>query len=87
MPEKPPEDHASRVRASFDALHDQVGSRLDPAGREAIEKIRAAATAKDAAALKAHLAQLQEHHGWLYTELAAHPRVANLLDELALLGL
>lgn len=87
MPKEPPDEHAARVRESFDSLHAQVGPRLDRAGRDAIEKIRSAAETKDAAALRAHLADLQERHGWLYKELAAHPRVANLLDELALLGL
>ena len=87
MVDKPPDEHAARVHESFDSLHAQVGGRLDAAGREAIEKIRAAAASKDTAALRAHLTDLQERHGWLYKELAAHPRVANLLDELALLGL
>ncbi len=87
MPEKPPDDHAFRVQESFDALHEQVGERLDPSGREAIEKLRAAAALKDGAALRAGLNELRQQHGWLYKELAAHPRVANLLDELALLGL
>ena len=87
MAEKPPDDHVSRVRESFDDLHAQVGSRLDASGRDAMEKIREAAASRDAAALRAHLADLRERHGWLYKELAAHPRVANLLDELALLGL
>jgi hypothetical protein len=87
MGEPPADDHAKRVHESFDALHKQVGDRMDPAGRDAIEKIRTAAASKDAAALRAHLAELEERHGWLYKELAAHPRLANLLDELALLGL
>jgi hypothetical protein len=87
MADKPLDDHASRVQQSFDDLHQKVGDRLDAAGREAIEKVRAAAAARDAAALKEGLAQLQEGHGWLYKELAAHPRLAILLDELALLGL
>jgi len=34
-----------------------------------------------------HLDDLRERHGWLYKELAEHPRVAQLLDELALFGL
>jgi len=33
------------------------------------------------------LKELRDQHGWLYRELASHPRLANLLDELALLGL
>lgn len=87
MADKPPDDHEQRVSESFDALHRQVGGRLDAAGREAIDRIRSAAAARDTAALKNHLAELRERHGWLYNELAAHPRVANLLDELALFGL
>jgi hypothetical protein len=80
-------NHRSRVSESFDALQAKVGSRLDDAGRDAIQRIQAAAEAKDTAALKSHLADLRERHGWLYTELAEHPRVAQLLDELALFGL
>ena len=88
MVEQPPsDDHRARVSESFDSLREQVGGRLDPAGRDAIDRIREAAAARDTAALRAHLAELQERHGWLYKELAAHPRIANLLDELALLGL
>ncbi|MEX0878768.1 MAG: hypothetical protein WEF99_07205 [Thermoanaerobaculia bacterium] len=87
MADKPSDDHASRVHQSFDDLDQKVGGRLDEAGREAIAKVRAAAASRDAAALKEGLANLQEQHGWLYTELAAHPRIAILLDELALLGL
>jgi hypothetical protein len=80
-------DHDRRVSESFDALHEKVGGRLDDAGRDAIRKIREAAAAKDTAALQSHLTDLRERHGWLYNELAEHPRVAQLLDELALFGL
>ncbi|HEY3205130.1 MAG TPA: hypothetical protein VGL03_15885 [Thermoanaerobaculia bacterium] len=82
-----PEDHEARVHESFDSLQRQVGDRLDELGREAIEKLRAAAAARDGEALRTGLNELRERHGWLYKELAAHPRIANLLDELALLGL
>jgi hypothetical protein len=87
MKEKTPDEHEARVHESFDALHEQVGQRLDETGRGAIEKLRAAAVAKDGAALRAGLNELRQGHGWLYRELAAHPRIANLLDDLALLGL
>ncbi len=87
MPDQPSDDHASRVQQSFDDLHEKVGSRLDASGREAIEKVRSAAASRDAARLREGLAKLQEEHGWLYKELASHPRIAILLDELALLGL
>jgi hypothetical protein len=87
MSRKPPDDHVSRINESFDELHRKVEERLDDAGREAIDRVRAAAASRDAAALRAGLDELKQRHGWLYKELAAHPRIANLLDELALLGL
>jgi ubiquinone biosynthesis protein UbiJ len=87
MAEKPPDDHAARVQASFDALHDKVGPKLDESSRAAIESVRAAAASKDADALRARVSELKERHGWLYRELATHPQIAILLDELALLGL
>jgi hypothetical protein len=88
MAEKPPsDDHAARVHESFTSLHEKVGGRLDETSRAAIEKLRSAAAARDGEALRAGLKELRDRHGWLYRELATHPRVANLLDELALLGL
>ncbi len=87
MAEKtPPDDHAARVHASFDALHEKVGGKLDGASRTAIEKVRVAAADRDRKALRARVEELRERHGWLYKELAAHPQIATLLDELALLG-
>lgn len=87
MAESDSDPHRTRVSESFDALQAKVGGRLDDAGRDSIQRIQAAAAAKDTAALKTHLADLRERHGWLYKELAEHPRVAQLLDELALFGL
>jgi hypothetical protein len=87
MAEKPRDEHESRVHESFDSLHSQVSGRIDAAGRDAIEKLRAAAAARDGEALRRGLKSLRDEHGWLYRELAAHPRLANLLDDLALLGL
>lgn len=81
------EEHAARVRESFDSLHDKIGARMDESQREALENLRAAAHARDGEALRKGLRDLRDRHGWLYRELAEHPRVANLLDELALLGL
>jgi hypothetical protein len=86
-PKPPSDDHQTRVSESFDALDAKVGGRLNDADREAIQKIRSAAASKDTAALRSHLDDLRERHGWLYKELAEHPRVAQLLDELALFGL
>ncbi len=89
MAEKPRDEHESRVHESFDSLYekDPVRGRIDDAGRDALEKLRAAAAARNGAALRSGLKELRDQHGWLYRELAAHPRLANLLDELALLGL
>jgi hypothetical protein len=87
MADKPPaDDHAARVDDSFDALHATVGDRLDDSSRAAVDRLREAAGAKDGDALRRQLTELRENHGWLYKELAAHPKVATLLDELALLG-
>jgi hypothetical protein len=60
MIDKPRDEHEARVHESFDSLHAQVGERLDDAGRGAIEKLRAAAVAKDGAALRAGLNELRQ---------------------------
>jgi hypothetical protein len=85
-PEKP-DEHAARVRETFDSLHATLGEKLDAEARESVEKLRAAAALKDGAALRAQLTDVRQRHGWLYRELVAHPRLSALLDELALLGL
>ena len=82
-----PDDHAKRVHESFDSLHEKLGPKLDAGARASVEKLRAAAVKKDGAAVREHLTDVRQSHGWLYRELVAHPRVAALLDELALLGL
>jgi hypothetical protein len=83
------ETHQKNVRESFESLYEreQVRGRIDDSGRDALEKLRTAAAARDGAALRTGLKDLRDQHGWLYRELAAHPRLANLLDDLALLGL
>ena len=88
MTEKPPgnDNHVERVHASFDALNQKVGRHLDADARTAIEKVRTAAVERDRDAMREHMDALRERHGWLYKELAAHPQVATLLDELALWG-
>lgn len=82
-----PDDHADRVHETFNSLNAKLGARLDAGARESVEKLRAAAVEKDGAAVRAHLTEVRQSHGWLYRELVAHPMVAALLDELALLGL
>lgn len=81
------DDHAKRVHESFDSLHEKLGPRLDAGARESVEKLRAAAVEMNGAAVRERLTEVRQSHGWLYRELVAHPTVAALLDELALLGL
>ena len=81
-----PSDHESRVHEAFDAFHEKVGARLDGEARDTVEKLRAAAAEKDAERVREHMGEVKEKHGWLYRELAEHPAIANLLDELALWG-
>lgn len=87
MAERPEDPHAARVSASFDSLHAKVGEKLDTDARDAMTKLRQAAADKNGDALRTGLKDLRDRHGWLYRELAAHPQVAALLDELALIGL
>ena len=86
-PKPPPTTTRRGSRSPSTRSHAQVGERLDYAGHGAIQRIRLAFASKDTASLKSHLAELRESHGWLYKELAEHPRIAQLLDELALFGL
>ena len=87
MAEEGKPEHETRVREAFDGLAEKLGDKLDSDAREAIEKLRAAAAEKNGTALRKQLTSVRERHGWLYRELVAHPRLATLLDELALLGL
>ncbi len=90
---KPPEATESddqrqdRVRAAFDDLGAKLGDRVSPEARATVEGLRAAALEKDAERVRGHLDALKEKHGWLWEELTSHPRVAALVNELALMGL
>jgi hypothetical protein len=78
--------HASRVREAFDSFLDGRAENLDAHGQGLIDRLRDAAASRDREGLREHLAEAKERHGWLYRELAAHPQLATLLDELALWG-
>jgi hypothetical protein len=78
--------HRVRVNDAFDAFADQHGDRLDAPGQGLLDRLRSAATDRDRERLRAHLTEAKEKHGWLYRELAEHPALATLLDELALWG-
>ena len=82
----PSDDHSARVREAFDSLHQKLGDRLDSGARESVERLRDAAARKDADSVREHMGAVREQHGWLYRELAEHPAIATLLDELALWG-
>ena len=82
----PSGEHEARVHEAFDAFHEKLGAKLDGEARTSVEKIREAAAEKDADKLREHMTAIQERHSWLYRELAEHPAIANLLDELALWG-
>jgi hypothetical protein len=82
----PSDDHSARVQEAFDSLHQKLGDRLDGDARESVEKLREAAASKDADKVREHMGEVQQRHGWLYRELAEHPGIATLLDELALWG-
>jgi ubiquinone biosynthesis protein UbiJ len=81
------DEHQERVRAAFDDLGEKLGDRVSPEARTTVESLRAAALEKDAARLRGHLDDLKQRHGWLWEELSAHPRVAAIVNELALMGL
>jgi hypothetical protein len=80
------EPHQERVNRAFDSLHEGLGEKLSDAHREDVERLRAAAADRDADALRAHLTSVKERDSWLYRELAAHPDVAALINELAVWG-
>jgi hypothetical protein len=88
-PPAPPasDDHSKRVHSAFDDLHATLGDRETPEARETVEKLRAAALERDGDRVRGHLEEVRDRHGWLYEELTAHPGVAALVNELALLGL
>jgi hypothetical protein len=86
QPQKPA-DHSDAVHAAFDDLHEKLGDRATPEAKARVEALREATLAQDGASVKAHLDEIKESQGWLWTELTAHPRVAELIDKLALMGL
>jgi Tfp pilus assembly protein PilO len=89
MTEEKPTDpeHAQRVKSAFDSFTGRLQERLDEETRESVEKLRQAASERDMETMRRHLSEVREHHSWLYRELAGHPEIATLLDELALMGL
>jgi hypothetical protein len=82
-----PESHSRRVHAAFDELRAALGDRAAPAALESFEKLRRAVLERDAEEVRERVTDVQRRHGWLYAELTLHRRVADLVNELALMGL
>ena len=88
MAEPPkPDDNSDAVHAAFDDLHEKLGSRATSDTKVRVEALREAVLAQDAASVRAHLDEMKQSQGWLWAELTTHPRVAELIDKLALMGL
>lgn len=85
-PPSEPSEHAARVHGAFDSLQERLAGRLDSETQESLSALRSAAAQRNAEQMRAELTDVQQRHGWLYRELAEHPEVATLLDELALWG-
>ena len=85
-PTGPDKEHETRVHEAFDAFLGQHGERLDEDGHNLLGQMRDAASQKSPEKLREHLTEAKQRHGWLYRELASHPQLATLLDELALWG-
>jgi hypothetical protein len=85
-PKDPEVPHQERVQKTFDALHQDLGGKLNDDARATVERLREAAAERDAERVRAHLDRVKESDSWLYRELTAHPDFAALIDELALWG-
>ncbi len=84
--DKPGEAHEKRVHGAFDDLEARLGDRADADAKGALSQVREAAARRDAEAARQGLAVVRARHGWLWEEMSRHPRVASLIDELALWG-
>lgn len=84
--ERPSGEHPERVKRAFDDLQEKLGDRPTDEERMRLDGLRDAAAAGDASGMRERLAEVKERHGWIYEELARHPDVATLVNELALWG-
>lgn len=80
------DEKEDRVHEAFDAVRRDLDDRLGIEERAAVERLREAAADGDAERAREELAGVKERHGWLYEELVKHPRLATIIDELALWG-
>ncbi len=75
-----------RVAEALGDLHQALGDTLSPPASESLQKLRDAVAAGDREKAREHLQDVREKHGWLYNQLANHPEVAALINELAIWG-
>lgn len=75
-----------KVREAFEAVQRDLQGRLGVEEQAAVERLRDAAAGGDAVRAREAMASVKEQHGWLYEELAKHPSLAAVIDELALWG-
>ncbi len=80
------DDHEGRVEEAFDAFHADVAHRASEEEKDRLEKMKAAVVRKDAGEVQEHLSFIKDAHSWLYREMTGHPKLATLIDELALWG-
>ena len=84
-----PETDAARNGRVADALgdlHQALGDSLSQPARESLQKLRDAVAAGDRDKAREHLLEVREKHGWLYNQLANHPEIAAVVNELAIWG-
>lgn len=81
------DDRSRRVHAAFDELRAALGERAAPEALESFEKLRQAVLERDVSEVRESLTDVKRRYGWLYAELTLHRRVAELVNELALMGL
>lgn len=86
LPETDAAARSGRVAEALGDLHQALGDSLSQPARESLEKLRHAVAAGDRDRAREHLREVQEKHGWLYNQLASHPEIAALLNELAIWG-
>lgn len=85
-PKKPGEEHRDRVGKSFDDFVQSLPQELPGAARQDLHELRDAIAAGRPEDARRQLASVRERHGWLYEELARHPALSTLFNELALWG-
>lgn len=77
--------HEKRVHEAFESFRTDLGDRAGDVDAP-LEKLKEAAARNDVDEARGRLAEVKEQHGWLYEEMAKHPKLAALIDELALWG-